>query len=88
MRTTITIEIAEAASKFGLHPEEILLFISDEWVRPHDPTSLMLDEDDLVRIKLISELRLKFGVNDEGIPIILHLIDQLNHLHLELIGDA
>lgn len=39
--------------------------------------AIQLDEQDVARIYLIDELRRNFGVNDEGIPLILYLIDQL-----------
>lgn len=84
MKTTITFEISEVASRCGVNKEEILRYISYEWIQPHDPVKLRLDEDDIVRIHLILDLQLRLGVNDDGVPVILHLIDQLNHLHLEL----
>jgi chaperone modulatory protein CbpM len=34
-------------------------------------------EADLARARLIQDLRMDFGVNDEGVSIILHLLDQL-----------
>ncbi|MCS3928869.1 hypothetical protein M2175_003900 [Bradyrhizobium elkanii] len=34
-------------------------------------------EADLARARLIQDLKAYFGVNDEGITIILHLLDQL-----------
>ncbi|MBC7538729.1 MAG: MerR family transcriptional regulator [Bacteriovorax sp.] len=80
----MTFEISEAANECGLNQEVILQFISSEWIQPIDPNNLLLDEEDIARIQLISELREELGVNDEGVPIILHLIDQLNHLHHKL----
>ncbi|MDD4972990.1 MAG: chaperone modulator CbpM [Bacteriovorax sp.] len=85
MRTTLTFEIAEAAHECGINQEAIIQFINFEWIQPVDPINLLLDKDDIARIQLISELKDNLGVNDESIPIILHLIDQLNHLHQELI---
>ena len=84
MRTTVTFEISEAASQYDLNPEDILQFINYEWIQPIDPKNLLLDKEDIARIQLISELKKHLGVNDEAVPIILHLIDQLNHLHLKL----
>jgi chaperone modulatory protein CbpM len=84
MRTTITFEISEAALRCGLNSEDIIQYITYEWIQPLDPKNLLLDEDDITRILLILDLQVRLGVNDEGVPIILHLIDQLNHLHLEL----
>ena len=74
----------EAASYAGLPQEIILQFISHEWIQPVDSEHLILDEEDIARLKLIWELKQDLGVNDEAVPIILHLIDQLNRLHFEL----
>lgn len=80
MKTTITFEISEAANQYGLNAEDILQFINYEWIQPIDPQKGLLDEEDIARIQLISELKEDLGVNDESVPIILHLIDQLNYL--------
>ena len=84
MKNRITFQITEAAFKHGLAPDEILQFINFEWIQPLDPKNFLLDEEDIARIQLILELKKDLGVNDEGVPIILHLIDQLNHLHAEM----
>ena len=84
MKTIITFEITEAAFNHGLAPDDILKFINFDWIQPLDPKNLLLDEEDIARIQLIVELKKDLGVNDEGVPIILHLIDQLNHLHDEI----
>ena len=85
MRAIISFEISETAYRCCLSQEIILQFIEYEWVMPLDPERLLFDEDDISRILLISELKEQLGVNDDGIPIILHLLDQLNHLHREYI---
>lgn len=84
MSTLITFQISEAATQCRLEVEEILHFIDCDWIIPVDRKKLLFDEDDIARIHLIAELKVKLGVNNEGVPIILHLIDQLNHLHLYL----
>ena len=71
-----------AANESGMTTEAILDFVNFEWIKPVDPINLIFDNEDIHRIQLISELKKDFGVNDESIPIILYLIDQLNHLHL------
>ncbi len=68
----------------GVEKELIIHFIEEEWIHPADLELLQLDEEDLARIRLIRELREDFGVNDEGVSIILPLIDQLNRIHLEI----
>jgi hypothetical protein len=75
---SITIfKIGEAANTCGRDQEEILQFIDENWITPYDRIHLFLDEEDIERIKLITELQ-AMGANDEAVPIILHLIDQLN----------
>jgi chaperone modulatory protein CbpM len=37
-------------------------------------------EIDLARVQLIVDLKEDMGVNDEGVPIILDLVDQINGL--------
>ena len=32
----------------------------------------------------VNAIQQEFGVNDEAVPIILHLIDQLNRIRLEV----
>ncbi|MDR3606365.1 MAG: chaperone modulator CbpM [Oligoflexia bacterium] len=70
--------LKEAAKQCGIAPEVIVRFISFSWIVPVDPEHQVLDEEDIARARLIWELQADFGVNDEAVPIILHLIDQLN----------
>lgn len=80
MNSITIFKIVEAASTCGINENEIRQFIEEKWIVPYDSTHLFLDEEDIERIKLISELQ-AMGVNDESVPIILHLIDQLNLIH-------
>ena len=41
---------------------------------------------DLARAQLIRDLREDFGVNDEGISVILHLLDQMHGLRRSMQG--
>lgn len=75
-------KITDASLECGVDHEFVMRFIEEEWVVPSEED--YLDEEDIARIRLIHELKEEFGVNDEGIPIILHLIDQLNRMRLEL----
>lgn len=77
-------KIEEASSYCGVPTEFILHLISEEWIHPSDIAIPTFDEEDVARIVLIWELHSEFGVNDESMPIILHLLDQLNRMHLEL----
>lgn len=57
------------------------VWIEAEWLVPI-ATKRRLDFSDaeLARVRLIQDLKADFGVNDEGISIILHLLDQLHGL--------
>lgn len=76
--------IEDAFQQCGVNKEIIIHYIEEDWIHPAEEETLGLDEEDLARIRLIKELKEEFGVNDEGLSIILHLIDQLNRLHLEI----
>ncbi len=73
-----------AAEKSGLAPDVIIRFVSFEWIVPVDWQAQLLDDEDIARARLIWELQTEFGVNDEAVPIILRLIDQLHCLQTEL----
>jgi chaperone modulatory protein CbpM len=51
--------------------------LRERWVRPAFPAEGELDAEDLARLRLIVELLGDFGVNEEAVPVILHLLDQL-----------
>jgi len=54
-------------------------WIEAEWLVPIAP-KLDFSDAELARVRLIQDLKVDFGVNDEGISIILHLLDQLHGL--------
>jgi hypothetical protein len=80
VKKIIVFQIEEVEQSCALSASEIHNFIKSEWIRPYDMEKLSFDTDDINRIKLISELQRQFQVNEESIPIILHLLDQINHL--------
>ena len=80
MRKYMTLN--EAAELFGVEQVIVVEMIRHEWVHPAE--ELTLDEEDVARIQLILELRHQFGANDEAIPVILHLMDQLYYLRSQL----
>lgn len=88
MRRKQNLALKEAAEMLGLEPKEIIRFIVLEWVVPTEIyinwKEQILDEEDLARARLIRDLKENFEVNDEAVPIILNLIDQLNRTHLEI----
>jgi chaperone modulatory protein CbpM len=75
-KTTFT--WAEVSSATGLDQKRIRTSIENQWVIPEE--EMRMDQEDISRLQLIENLRHDFGVNDEAIPLILHLIDQLYDL--------
>jgi len=56
-------------------------WIEAGWLAPpQTEPELMFSDVDLARAQLIRDLREDLGVNDEGISVILHLIDQMHGL--------
>jgi chaperone modulatory protein CbpM len=52
-----------------------------EWLVPlASGKTLVFSDADLARARLIQDLKVDLGVNDEGIAIILNLLDQLHGL--------
>jgi chaperone modulatory protein CbpM len=75
----------EACQEAGLQHELFVEFVRHHWIVPATPgVADPFDEEDIARARLIAELRDQFGVNDEAVPIILHLLDQVYALHRRL----
>jgi chaperone modulatory protein CbpM len=73
-------QITEVARVCHMERTQIQKWIEEEWIHPAGPESQSLDQEDLARIRLIADLRGDLGVNDEAVPIILHLLDQIHYL--------
>ena len=59
----------------------LTVWIEEAWLSPaeHDGERVF-EEIDLARARLIVDLRQNMGVNDPGVSVILHLLDQLHGL--------
>jgi chaperone modulatory protein CbpM len=62
----------------GLRAEDVLRWIAHEWVRaePQDG-GYAFSEIDVARVRLIRELRNDMLVNEEALPVVLSLLDQI-----------
>jgi chaperone modulatory protein CbpM len=80
MSDTRKVRLSEACKRLGFEEEFVFQCIRAEWIHPASPEPPELDEEDLARLELIRDLREGFGVNEESLPIILHLLDQLYDL--------
>jgi chaperone modulatory protein CbpM len=58
--------------------ETLNAWIEDEWLIPSGSSAEMGFSDiDIARARLIRDLKMDLGVNDEGLGVILNLVDQL-----------
>jgi chaperone modulatory protein CbpM len=74
-------ETQEFVNRSHLDAPTLNAWIEAEWLAPvTGQKTFLFSEADLARARLIQDLRLDFGVNDEGIAIVLHLLDQLHGL--------
>jgi chaperone modulatory protein CbpM len=63
----------------------LTIWIEEEWLIPSQTAhELAFTEMDLARANLIHDLKDKMGVNDEGLGLILHLLDQMHALRRAL----
>jgi chaperone modulatory protein CbpM len=74
-------ETQEFVARSHLNTSTLNAWIEAEWLAPvTGQKTFLFSEADLARAQLIQDLKLDFGVNDEGIAIVLHLLDQLHGL--------
>ena len=74
-------ETQEFIARSHLDAPTLDAWIEAEWLAPLTSGKTPLFSDaDLARARLIRDLKVDFGVNDEGIGIVLHLLDQLHGL--------
>jgi chaperone modulatory protein CbpM len=76
---------AEIVRQAAITEVELTAWIEQQWVLPaEEGGSWVFDETDLARIKLITELRRDLDVNDEAVPLVLNLLDQVYDLRRRL----
>jgi chaperone modulatory protein CbpM len=62
----------------GLRPDDLQRWIGSAWVRPDSADGQFVFRDfDVERIRLILELRDEMQVNEDALPVVLSLLDQL-----------
>jgi chaperone modulatory protein CbpM len=68
-----------------LNRRTLKVWIEEEWLIPGgSPDAPAFTDMDLARAELIHDLQGKMGVNDEGLGVILHLLDQMHALRRAL----
>lgn len=75
----------EFLSVSGVEGQQLELWLEQSWLIPEQtPTGPQFSDMDTARARLILELKNDFGANDEGIDVILHLMDQLHGIRRAL----
>ena len=63
----------------NLREQTLEFWLEQRWLIPHETEpEIRFSDCDVARAALIRELQRDFGVNDAGIELILHLMDQLH----------
>lgn len=77
----MTLSKQEFLISSGLQVQTLEFWIEQQWLIPEETSSgVSFSDRDVARAKLIQDLKGDFGVNDEGIAVVLHLVDQLHGL--------
>ena len=69
----------------GLDRRELARWVENRWVLPerHNNTWIF-HEVDVARVELILEIRDEFAIDDEALPLVLGLLDQVYDLRRQL----
>jgi chaperone modulatory protein CbpM len=79
------IDEGEFLQRTHLDRTTLEVWIRESWICPDRTTpERAFTEMDLARANLIHDLKHNMGVNDEGLDLILHLIDQMHGLRRAL----
>lgn len=75
----------------GLDRRELTRWVENRWVLPERRNnSWAFHEVDVARVELILEIRNEFAIDDDALPLVLGLLDQIYDLrrHLRRMCDA
>jgi chaperone modulatory protein CbpM len=80
-------DLREVSSRLRVEVDVLHAWEQAGWLTPQQESRTPhFSEIDIARVQLIRDLKHDLGVNDEGIPIILDLVDQLHGLRRALGG--
>jgi chaperone modulatory protein CbpM len=69
----------------GLDRRDLLRWVENRWVLPEQQDrTWIFQEVDVARVELILEIRHEFAIDDEALPLILGLLDQVYDLRRQL----
>jgi chaperone modulatory protein CbpM len=71
----------EFQARSDLRPDTLEIWLESGWLRPAFREGVWhYVEIDVARARLIRDLQTDLGINDDGIPVVLDLIDQVGGL--------
>lgn len=69
----------------GLDRQELVHWVENRWVLPEQRGgNWLFHEVDVARVELIWEIRHEFAIDDEAVPVVLDLLDQVYGLRRQL----
>jgi chaperone modulatory protein CbpM len=69
----------------GVDVQTLEFWLEQRWLIPEETSAgRNFSDREVARARLVQNLKSEFGVNDEGIDVILHLLDQLHGLRSAL----
>ena len=69
----------------GLDRHELTHWVENRWVLPEQRNDTwVFHEVDVARVELILEIRHEFAIDDEALPLVLGLLDQIYDLRRQL----
>lgn len=74
----------ELRARVRIDQQRLQSWIDEGWLVPYRGDEPLFSEMDIARAQFIRELKEDFGVNDEGIGLILHLLDQVHGLRRQM----
>ena len=75
----------EFIARVNIDEETLEIWLSEQWLLPlQEAEEESFTDADIARATLIRELEHDFGVNNPGISVVLHLLDQLHSARASL----
>ena len=69
----------------GLDPGDLMRWVENRWVLPERRGQTWLfHEVDVARVELILDIRQEFAIDEEALPLVLGLLDQVYNLRRQL----
>jgi chaperone modulatory protein CbpM len=69
----------------GLERRELVRWVENRWVLPERRAETwVFHEVDVARVELIFEIRRDFAIDDEAMPVVLSLLDQVYGLRRQM----